>query len=73
MINKAKWCSTANEMEGHIAVDEANPDFDDKAKWCIAADETNHKMSGSRKELLHWHKKLCVNIQDVQQLMNPKM
>ena len=45
-----------------------------KALLCCSyvTDETNQNMSGSQKELLHWHQKLCVNMQDVQQLMRPQ-
>ena len=45
-----------------------------KALLCCnsVTDETNQNLSGSQKELLHWHQKLCVNMQDVQQLMRPQ-
>ena len=39
-----------------------------KALLCCnsVTEETNQNLSGSQKELLHWHQKLCVNMQDVQ-------
>ena len=42
-----------------------------KALFCCnsVTDETNQNLSGSQKELPHWHQKLCVNMQEVQQLM----
>ena len=44
-----------------------------KSILCCASvvDETNQNLSGDHKELLHWHQKLCINIQDIQQLMKP--
>ena len=35
-------------------------------------DETNQNLSGTQRELLHWHHKLCLNMQDLQQLMKPQ-
>ena len=35
-------------------------------------DETNQNLSSAQKELLHWHQKLCINMQDLHQLMKPQ-
>ena len=37
---------------------------------CVA-DQTNQNLSGPQKELLLWHTKLCLNMQDLQKLMKP--
>ena len=37
---------------------------------CVT-DETNQNLTGPQKELLHWHHKLCINMQDLQNLMKP--
>jgi hypothetical protein len=34
-------------------------------------DEINQNIYGAQKENIHWHQKLCANMQDVQQLMKP--
>ena len=34
-------------------------------------DETNQNISGAQKELLHWYHNLCLNMQDLQNLMKP--
>ena len=36
------------------------------------ADETNHNLDNAQKEILHWHQKLCINMQDLQQLLWPQ-
>ena len=38
---------------------------------CVAG-ESNQNLSGPQKELLHWHQKLCMNMQDLQELMRPQ-
>ena len=45
-----------------------------KAVLCCTsvADETNQNLDGAQKELLLWHQKLCINMQDLQQLMRPQ-
>jgi len=37
------------------------------------ADATNQNLTSAQKELLFWHKKLCLNMQDLQQLMKPQL
>mmetsp|Transcript_4245 Transcript_4245/g.9634 ORF Transcript_4245/g.9634 Transcript_4245/m.9634 type:complete len:345 (+) Transcript_4245:2650-3684(+) len=36
------------------------------------AGETNQNLPNQQKELLHWHHKLCMNMQDLQNLMQPQ-
>ena len=35
-------------------------------------DETNQNLDNAQKEILYCHKKLCINIQDLQQLIRPQ-
>ena len=35
-------------------------------------DETHQNLNNARKELLHWHQKLFINMQDLQQLTRPQ-
>ena len=35
-------------------------------------DATNQNLSSAQKEFLFWHQKLCLNMQDLQQLMKPQ-
>ena len=40
---------------------------------CMSAtDETNQNLDNAQKEILHWHQKLCINMQDLQQFMQPQ-
>ena len=51
---------------------EATSEHDCALRCCqCVADQSNRNLSGPQKELLLWHTKLCLNMQDLQELMKP--
>ena len=40
--------------------------------YISVAYKTNQNLSGAQREILHWHQKLCLNMQDLQYLMKPQ-
>jgi len=60
-------------------VDEGGIDPIDYGRACAikcfssVADATNQNLTNAQKELLFWHQRLCLNMQDLQQLMKPQL
>ena len=69
----------SDHVEINIAETVENPadvPLSEEAKnlYCVSvADEKNQNLSGPQRELLHWHHRLCLNMQDLQELMRERV